>query len=85
MIEEQPVFSPAGQYVQTKTYPPEEGLPIVQYLELSGRQEIVLHEFIETRYTKMALGHPADHLDISERARPPFDIGFKLVSRVVVS
>jgi hypothetical protein len=42
-------------------------------------------QFIERRNVEVPLGNPADHLDISQAARAPFDVGFELVGGIVVA
>ncbi len=85
VIEQQPVFAPAGQGVQGEANAPEKGLAVFEALQLARCQEIVVDEFGQRRGPEMPLGHPADHLDVAQPARAAFDVGFEVVGRVVVA
>ena len=69
VVEQQPILAPARQHVQREAHLPEERLRLPQLAQLAGGEEAVAHQFIERLGAEVALGHPANGLDVAQPAR----------------
>ena len=47
VVEQQPVFTPAGEDVQSETHFPEEGLRLLELAQFRQRQESMRAQFVE--------------------------------------
>jgi len=85
VIEQQPVLAPARDRVQREAHLPEERLRLPQLAQLGGREEPVADQFIERLGAEMALGDPADGLDVAQAARARLHVRLEVVTGVVVA
>ncbi len=84
VIEQQPVLAPPGQLVQREADAPQQRLALDQGLILGLGQKTVVHQIVQGFGAEMALGDPADHLDVAQPAGVLLDVGFQVVGGVVV-
>jgi hypothetical protein len=71
--------------VQREAHLPQERLRLPQLAQLGVREKTVADQFIERLGAEMALGDPADRLDVAQAARARLDVRFEVVTRVVVA
>ncbi len=62
--------------MQCITHPPEEVLAFFQSAMLGIGEETPFDQVSQRRVAKVSLSNPTDILDVPQRTRAPFDIGF---------
>ena len=65
MIKKNAVLASACEDVQREPNSPKKGLAVLQARELSRRQEFMVDEFIQRCASKVSLGDPANHLNVT--------------------
>src|SRR5690606_32896746 len=64
MVEQQPIFAPTREQVQTEADTPKERAALREDSQLTFREEIVIHEIGEALRAEMAAREPRDHLNV---------------------
>ena len=85
VVEQQAVLAAAGEHVQPEPYLPEERLARLELAQLLARQKAVSDQLIERVGAEVALGDPADGLDVAQAPRARFDVGLEVVSGIEIA
>ena len=83
VVEEQAVLAPAREQVQADADAPQQRLALGELAVLALGEEAVGDQLVQVPGAVVALGHPADHLDVAQPARALLDVGLELVGGVV--
>ena len=70
--------------MQRETDAPEQGLALQQREVLALGQEAVCDQVVQGLGVEVALGHPADHLNIAQASGVLLDVGLQVVGRIAV-
>ena len=84
MIEQQPVFFPAGDQVQGIAHSPQKITAFQQDAEFIISEKSQPGQPGGISFAELAQGNPANHLDIPQAPRRGFYIGFQLIFGVAV-
>ncbi len=85
VVEQQAVLGAAGEHVQGVAHLPQEGLALAEDAQLRVVHEAGGHQVLVALAAEVALGHPADHLDVAQPAGRALDVGLEVVLGVVVA
>src|SRR5690606_41326720 len=84
VIEQQALFRPLGHHVQTVAHSPQIFFTAVKQGKFFFIEKMFAVQLTQCAYLIVALGYPADDLNIADAAGGIFDIGFEIVFRVIV-
>ena len=84
MIEQQAVFGAFRDHVQCIAHLPQEGLALAQNPQFGVVHEALGDDILVAQWPEMALGHPADHLDVAQPAWRTLEVGLEMILGVVV-
>ena len=74
---------PPGEHVQPEAHLPQERLRLLEPPQLRGGEKAVGDQLIERLGAELALGHPADGLDVAQSAGAGLDVGLEVVGGIV--
>ncbi len=83
IVEQQPVFVPAGQHMQAEAHLPQECLRLRQPAQFRRRQKAVGDQLIERFGAEMALRNPGDGLHVAQAAGAGLDVRLEIVGGIV--
>ena len=83
MLEQQTVLVAVGQQVQGIAHPPEVLLTALELLVFVVVEKTAFDQGPHGADPEMALGHPADGLDIAQATGALLDVGFEIATAVV--
>ena len=84
MIEQQAVFGAFRDHVQCIAHLPQKGLALTQNPQFGVVHEALGDDILVAQRPEMALGHPADHLDVAQPAWRTLEVGLEMILGVVV-
>ncbi len=79
VVEQQPVLGASGQHVQREAHLPQEGLALAENAQFGIIHEAQRDQIVVALDPEVALGDPADHLDIAQAAGRRLDVGFEVI------
>ena len=83
VVEQQPILGAPGEHVQGVADLPQEGLPLAQDAVLGIVHEALGDHVLVGLGIEVALGHPADHLDIAKPPGGALDVRLEVILGVV--